>query len=143
MIFFKILAALALSFMPLTLAILVTTPAPAEYSPPGDFSQLNEDGFSYRWTSSTIADNLECQLYELCTFADIKGPACPSELGVALEFYDANGDLVADGGDIIPARGRGEFNAIEVGTSRDITFAKFSIVGADCLQSVPTGKSLL
>ena len=129
--------------MPLTLAILVTTPAPAEYSPPGDFSQLNEDGFSYRWTSSTIADNLECQLYELCTFADIKGPACPSELGVALEFYDANGDLVADGGDIIPARGRGEFNAIEVGTSRDITFAKFSIVGADCLQGVPTGKSLL
>ena len=143
MIFLKILATLALSFMPLTLAILAATPAPAQHSPPDEFYPLNEDGFSYRWTSSSIAENLECQLYELCTFADIKGPACPGELGIALEFYDSNGDLITDGGDIIPARGRGEFNAVEVGTSRDITFAKFSIVGAGCLQGVPTGKSLL
>jgi hypothetical protein len=143
LIFIKILASLALSFMSLTLAVLATTPAPATYSTQEEFYPLNDDGFSYRWTSSTIADKLECQLYELCTFADIKGPACAGELGIALEFYDSNGKLITDGGDIIPARGRNEFNAIEVGTSRDISFATFSIVGVSCFQGVPTGKSLL
>jgi hypothetical protein len=143
LIFLRILATLALSFTPLTLVILSSMPAPPYYSPPEEFYQLNDEGFSFRWTSGAIADNLDCQLYELCTFADIKGPACPGELGLALEFYDSNGDLVTDGGDIISARGRGEFNAIEVGTSRDITFANFSVVGASCIKGVPTGKSTL
>ena len=143
LILLRILATLALSFTPLTLAILSTMPAPPDYSPPEEFYQLNEEGFSFRWTSDAMADNLDCQLYEFCTFADIKGPACPGELGIALEFYDSKGDLVTDGGDIISARGRGEFNAIEVGTSRDINFANFSVVGASCIQGVPTGQSTL
>jgi hypothetical protein len=143
LIFLRILSTLALSFAPLTFAILSRIPAPQDYSPAEEFYLLNDEGFSFRWSSDAVAGNLQCQLYELCTFADIKGPACPGELGIALEFYDSNGDLVTEGGDIISARGRTEFNAIEVGTNRDITFANFSIVGASCILGVPTGKSTL
>jgi hypothetical protein len=137
----KILASAVITCVPLTLLILAITPAPTDYMAPDEFFELNEEGFAFHWSADSIIADRECELYQQCTWADIRTPACPGEFAISLEFYNKDGQLMTDGLDVIPARGRRSFNTIEVGTNRDLNFSTFSIVDASCYQGVPTGES--
>lgn len=95
--------------------------------------------YSFRWTMEEVATSLECDLYEICTWIDIKGPTCQTEILVTLEFYDENDVYVDAGVDVLPEQGMRELNALEVGTNLEIEFDSFLLVFVECSSGLPTG----
>ena len=117
--------------------------APTQISEAEAFSAVGGSGFSYRWTQVASRADHSCQLYKWCTFADILGPSCNAEVLIALQFYDKNGDLVADGGDVIAGLTEQRHLAVEIGTNRDITFDSLNIVDMTCGAGLLTGEAQL
>lgn len=120
--------------------VLPLLPAPAE-APFTDtaFYEVGNSGFSFRWSPGDLEDSMGCQLYEVCLYADLRGPKCQGEIGVTLEFFNKDGELVTDGGDIIRGGRLGNLDGLEFGTNRESTFSTILITDVTCIDGLPTG----
>ena len=131
-------------FKAITSVVLTLTlpfvPAPAE-APFTEFAfyEVGGSGFSFRWSPGDLEDSIGCQLYEVCVYADLRGPQCPGEIEVTLEFYNKRGELVTDGEDIIRGGRLSNLDGLEFGTNRVLTFSTILITDVTCVDGVPTG----
>jgi hypothetical protein len=117
--------------------------APEPYAPDSSarFYTVGDDGFSHRWVDeeTSIAEGLECNLYALCAFADIVGPACPDQVLVELDYFDEDDWYVTTVNDILPGAGRQRHIRVELGTNVVDGLSSFEVADARCYVGLPTG----
>ena len=118
--------------------------APEPYVPGSSarFYMVGDNGFSYRWVDeeTSIAEGLECNLYALCAFADIVGPACDDEVLVELDYFDEDDWYVTSVNDVLPGAGRQRHIRVELGTNIFDGLSSFDVADIKCYRGVPTGK---
>jgi hypothetical protein len=139
----SLLTVATLSFMPQLIQTAANAPIKHAAITSLEFGDIGERGFKYRWlTDQAINDgHLKCQMYSLCSFADLVGPSCPAELFVALDFFDQNGALISSGGDVLPSYGKRHYVHVELGTNFLDSFADFEVTDIGCYRGVPTGRA--
>ncbi len=117
--------------------------APEPYVPDSSaqFYMVGDNGFSYRWVDeeTSIAEGLECNLYQSCAFADIVGPACADEVLVELDYFDEDDWYVTSVNDVLPGAGRQRHMRVELGTNLDQELPSFQVADVRCHVGVPTG----
>jgi hypothetical protein len=117
--------------------------APEPYVPDSSaqFYMVGDNGFSYRWVDeeTSIAEGLECNLYALCAFADIVGPACPDQVLVELDYFDEDDWYVTSVNDVLPGAGRQRHIRVELGTNLYEDLSSFQVADVRCYVGVPTG----
>lgn len=116
-------------------------PEPQTVDSSARFHPVGDKGFSFRWVDeeTSVAEGLECSLYEWCAYADIVGPACPNELLISLDYLDDEDLYVTSGTVILPAANRQRHSRAELGTSQLDNFETFVIDDIRCYQGLPTG----
>ncbi len=127
--------------------VLPFVPSPAEAPEPyvpdssAQFYMVGDNGFSYRWVDeeTSIAEGLECNLYALCAFADIVGPACPDQVLVELDYFDEDDWYVTSVNDVLPGAGRQRHIRVELGTNLYEDLSSFQVADVRCYVGVPTG----
>lgn len=129
--------ALALPLVP------VAAEAPEPYVPDSSarFYLVGDNGFSHRWVDeeTSISEGLECNLYALCAFADIVGPACPNQVLVELDYFDEDDWYVTTVNDVLPGAGRQRHTRVELGTNLDQELSSFEVADVRCYVGLPTG----
>ncbi len=129
--------ALALPFVP------AAAEAPEPYVPDSSarFYMVGDNGFSHRWVDeeTSVAEGLECNLYALCAFADIVGPACPNQVLVELDYFDEDDGYVTTVNDVLPGSGRQRHIRVELGTNLYEDLSSFRVADVRCYVGVPTG----
>jgi hypothetical protein len=136
--FRQILSSLALCFSPL---LYVTVIEPIDFSAPTVFSEYFEAGaagYSYRWSSDDNTAYLECQVYDLCLWVDVKGPACSDELHLNVSYYDRNDIWMTENRVVIAGEGNDRFDALEIGSYLDFDFGFYLVDEVWCSVGVPT-----
>jgi hypothetical protein len=117
--------------------------APEPYVPDSSarFYMVGDNGFSHRWVDeeTSIAEGLECNLYALCAFADIVGPACPDQVLVELDYFDEDDWYVTSVNDVLPGAGRQRHIRVELGTNLDQDLSSFEVADVRCYVGLPTG----
>jgi hypothetical protein len=137
----RIISTLALCFAPL---LYVTVIEPMDFSAPTlytEYFEAQSSGYSYRWTSDADIQTLECQIYDLCLWVDVKGPECPDELYLSVSYYDAHDNWITENRVVIPGAGGDRFDSVEIGTELDFDFAFYMVTDVWCSAGVPTGLS--
>lgn len=116
-------------------------PEPQTVDSSARFHQIGDNGFSFRWVDeeTSVAEGLQCSLYEWCAYADIVGPSCPNELLISLDYLDDEDLYVTSGTVILPADNRQRHSRAELGTSQLDDFETFVIDDIRCYQGLPTG----
>jgi hypothetical protein len=136
--FRQILSTLALCFSPL---LYVTVIEPIDFSAPTVFSEYFEAGaagYSYRWSSDDNTAYLECKVYDLCLWVDVKGPACADELHLNVSYYDRNDIWMTENRVVIAGEGKDRFDAVEIGSYLDFDFGFYLVDAVWCSVGVPT-----
>jgi hypothetical protein len=136
--FREILSTLALCFSPL---LYVTVIEPIDFSAPTVFSEYLEAGaagYSYRWSSDDNTAYLECKVYDLCLWVDVKGPACANELHLNVSYYDRNDIWMTENRVVIAGEGKDRFEAVEIGSYLDFDFGFYLVDEVWCSLGVPT-----
>jgi hypothetical protein len=136
--FRQILSTLALCFSPL---LYVTVIEPIDFSAPTAFSEYFEAGaagYSYRWSSDDNTAYLECKVYDLCLWVDVKGPACSDELHLNVSYYDRNDVWMTENRVVIAGEGNDRFDAVEIGSYLDFDFGFYLVDEVWCSVGVPT-----
>ena len=117
--------------------------APEPYVPDSSarFYMVGDNGFSFRWVDeeTSIAEGLECNLYQSCAFADIVGPACAEEVLVELDYFDENDWYVTSLNDVLPGAGRQRHIRVELGTNLYEDLSSFEVADIKCYKGKPTG----
>lgn len=134
----KILSTLALCFAPLLYVVVIE---PIDFSAPTTFSEYYDAGpagYTYRWTTDDNTAFIECQVYELCLWVDVKGPECSDQLSLAVSFYDANDNWMTDSRVVIPGERRSQFDAVEIGSFLNMNFGFYLVDEVWCSASLPT-----
>jgi hypothetical protein len=137
--FRQILSTLTLCFSPL---LYVTVIEPIDFSAPTVFSEYYEAGaagYSYRWSSDDNTAYLECKVYDLCLWVDVKGPACSDELHLNVSYYDRNDVWMTENRVVIAGEGNDRFDAVEIGSYLDFDFGFYLVDEVWCSVGVPTG----
>jgi hypothetical protein len=136
--FRQILSTLALCFSPL---LYVTVIEPIDFSAPTAFSEYFEAGaagYSYRWSSDDNTAYLECKVYDLCLWVDVKGPACSDQLHLNVSYYDRNDVWMTENRVVIAGEGNDRFDAVEIGSYLDFDFGFYLVDEVWCSVGVPT-----
>jgi hypothetical protein len=136
--FRQILSTLALCFSPL---LYVTVIEPIDFSAPTVFSEYFEAGaagYSYRWSSDDNTAYLECKVYDLCLWVDVKGPTCSDELHLNVSYYDRNDVWMTENRVVIAGEGNDRFDAVEIGSYLDFDFGFYLVDEVWCSVGVPT-----
>jgi hypothetical protein len=134
----QILSTLALCFSPL---LYVTVIEPIDFSAPTVFSEYFEAGaagYSYRWSSDDNTAYLECKVYDLCLWVDVKGPTCSDELHLNVSYYDRNDVWMTENRVVIAGDGKDRFDAVEIGSYLDFDFNFYLVDAVWCSVGVPT-----
>ena len=102
---------------------------------------VGDNGFSFRWVDEATSETegLDCNLYALCAFADIVGPACPNQVLVELDYFDENDWYVTSVNDVLPGAGRQRHIRVELGTNLYEDLSSFQVADVRCYVGVPTG----
>lgn len=136
--FREILSTLALCFSPL---LYVTVIEPIDFSAPTVFSEYFEAGsagYSFRWSSEENTAHLECKVYDLCVWVDVKGPTCSDELYLNVSYYDRNDNWMTESKVVIVGEGNDRFDAVEIGSYLDFDFGFYLVDEVWCSVGVPT-----
>lgn len=117
--------------------------APEPYVPDSSarFYMVGDNGFSHRWVDeeTSIAEGLECNLYQSCAFADIVGPACDDEVMVELDYFDKYDWYATTVFDVLPGAGRQRHIRVELGTNLYEDLSSFQVADVRCYVGLPTG----
>ncbi len=136
--FREILSTLALCFSPL---LYVTVIEPIDFSAPrvsSEYFEAGSAGYSFRWSSDDNTAYLECKVYDLCLWVDVKGPTCTDELHINVSYYDRNDIWMTENRVVIAGEGRDRFDAVEIGSYLDFEFGFYLVDEVWCSVGVPT-----
>ena len=116
-------------------------PEPQTVDSSARFHQVGDKGFSLRWVDeeTSIAEGLECNLYQSCAFADIVGPACADEVLVELDYFDEDDWYVTSVYDVLPGSRRQRHIRVELGTNLYEDLSSFRVADVRCYVGLPTG----